>query len=270
MKRILSVLSLVTLLLLSSCNKEDPKGSISSFKAIIEDYSEVFTWNNGDAICVSNGSSVSDFTFDDSAGLFMADNAMSASDHLQAIYPASSAEWEGECFRVIVPEKQVATQNGDVSIPMFLWRQSEDGFRFRSLYGKVIISINGSGTALYDAALSEVVFTSTGNPACGIATVSKDGTLSFSQGSQTLTIECGEGMNVHTPIVFLLPCHKYPMGSKVTFKFADGKTIESETIMGIVPRRGMTKAYGIEVTADFFGPLEEYEDGGSLDNNYSE
>lgn len=268
MERLLSFISVMALLLLSACDKGDSKGPISSFNAIIEDYSDEFTWGNGDAIRVSNGSSVSDFIFDSSAGIFKTDKAMSLSDNLQAIYPASSAEWSGEGFSVVVPEEQVATRNGDVSIPMFLWRQSEEGYHFRSLYGKVIISINGSGTALYDAALSEVIFTSTGNPVCGMATVSKDGTLSFSQGSQTLKIKCGEGMTVNTPIVFMLPGHKYPMGSRITFKFADGKTIESETIMGIVPRRGMTKTYGVEVTADFFGPLEEYEDGGSIDNNY--
>ena len=153
---------------------------------------------------------------------------------------------------------------------MYLWRQSEEGFRFRSILGKVRVALVGSGTALYDAPLSEVVFSSTGLPPCGRAAVGKDGSLSFEESSQTFIVKCEEGMTVRTPAVFKLPAHKYPMGSSITFRFADGKELTTETIMGIVPRRGMTKAYDLEITADYFGPLEEYEDGGSIDDHFAE
>lgn len=265
MKRIYYIL-ILAIFLVASCDKENSGTSLKSFTA--ETDSESWTWSVGDVIRVSNGKSTSDYSYDEASGKFVTDTPLEKSGDIQAIYPATSAEFAGDHFQMEIPNEQHASLADIEKRPLYLWKAKDGVFRFKSLFGVVKISLTGSGTALYESDLEEVVFVSTGNPVCGTASISGNGDLTLSSPSQELKIVCPEGTGVRNSVFFMLPAQKYPMGSKLRFTFADGKSFESETIMGIVPRRGMTKAYEIEVTSDFFGPLEEYEDGGTIDDKY--
>lgn len=252
--------------LVASCDKENSGTSLKSFTA--ETGLESWTWSASDVIRVSNGKSTSDYSYDEASGKFVTDSPLDNSGDFQAIYPASSAEFAGDHFQMALPREQYASLEDIAKVPLYLWKAKDGVFRFKSVLGVVKISLTGSGTALYESSLKGLVFISTGNPVCGTASIASNGDLTLTDSSQEVNIICPEGTGVRNSVFFLLPAQKYPMGSKLRFNFADGKSLESETIMGIVPRRGMTKAYEIEVSSDFFGPLEEYEDGGTIDDKY--
>lgn len=265
MKRFYYIL-ILAFCLVASCDKENSGAALKSFTA--ETGLESWAWSTGDVIRVSNGKSTSDYTYDEATGKFVTESPLENSGIFQAIYPASGAEYTGDHFQMVLPKEQYASLEDITKGPLYLWKAKDGVFRFRSLLGVVKISLTGSGTALYESPLRELVFISSDNPVCGIASISNNGEFALSDPSQEVKIICPEGTGVRNSVFFLLPAQKYPMGSKLRFNFADGKSFESETIMGIVPRRGMTKSYEIEVTSDFFGPLEEYEDGGIIDDKY--
>lgn len=265
MKRIYIIL-IAALTLAISCEKTDSGQSLNSFTA--ETDNDGWLWKSGDAIRVSNGRDIADYLYDESKGLFIADKPLDNTDMLQAVFPADIAVFSEGKLLISLPEEQTAVKEDDLRLPLYLWKAKDGVLRFKGLLGGVKLSLSGSGTALYESSLVDVEFHSTGNPVCGNASVGTDGNLAFEKSSKTLRILCPDGYNVRSNVCFMLPAQKYPMGSRITFHFADGKTIESETIMGIVPRRGTIKAYEIEITSDFFGPLEEYGEGGSIDDKF--
>lgn len=238
-----------------------------SVKSSLDAETGIVSWSEGDRIKVYNGKQESIFEYDPESGLFKTGDNFERTGEYQAVYPAEIASLDGSNYRIDIKDEQTASLGKVDKLPLYLWRVRDDVFKFKSIGGVAKLQLGGSGVALYEAPLTKVVFTSTGNPVAGQARLVKDG-IEFDSGVQTLTVNCPEGFTVTTPVYMFLPAHKYPMGSNVEFHFSDGKVINSETIMGIVPQSGMVKSYGIEITADFFGPIEEYGDGGSIDGKY--
>jgi len=276
MRKIFPIVSFIFMAFTAvSCNKADA-GMISEFTPYVEDYSVKsvlsdagqYVFQTGDRMLVTDGSNVSEFVYDEKTQKFKTDSPIPKSNSMQAIYPASIAKFENGKMVVNLPSSINVSQGQVADFPLYLWKIRDDVFKFKSFCGVAKIQLGGSGTALYDASLTKMVFSSAGNPCCGKATVAPDGTLDFISPSQQLEASCESGMTVRSAIYLALPAHKYPMGSKVSFQFSDGKEVVSETIMGIVPRSGMIKTYEIEITSNFFGPLEDYETGGSLDKHY--
>lgn len=274
MKRTINtILAVFVLSLPVSCSKEGNGSMLSEFTPYVETFSfksEIgsdgeYVFNDGDRALVSNGSRVSEFVYDSASGKFRTSSPIPRTDAMQAVYPASAAEFKGGRFSVNLASTVSISASSVQEFPLYLWKVRDDVFKFRSFCGIARLKLEGGGTALYEAPLTKVIFTSTGNPCCGTAELATDGSLQFTSPGQTLEVICGEGMDVRSEICLTLPAHKYPMGSSVTFQFADGRSMTAETIMGIVPRSGMIKTYSIEVTADLFGPLEDYEEAGPLE-----
>lgn len=264
MRRISIILA--GLLIISACENSGQESVLTSFSA--ETDIESWYWKDGDVIRFSNGKQTSDYYYDAVSEKFKSDKPIEKTDNLQGFFPAERADFLNGGLRLSLPAEQSAITEDRPSLPMYFWKNVNDVLRFKSLLGVVKLSLSGSGTALYEGVMTDLVFSSVGNPVCGTATVGSDGSITLSDAAQELKVVCPEHADVRSTVEFLLPAQKYPMGSKVVFHFSDGKSVEAETIMGIVPRRGMVKSYEIEITSDFFGPLEEYEDGGSLDDKF--
>lgn len=272
-KTIVTISAALMLVFLSSCTKDGIGNVISEFVPYVEKLtvkSEVlpegeYVFADGDKVLVTNGKDVSEFIYDSESGKFKTSTPLARTETMQAVYPSAMAEVNNGEISVNLPSS-VTVSNGSVAgYPLYLWRVRGETFKFKSFCGIARIRLVGSGTALYEEPLTKVEFTSTGNPCSGSAALRPDGSLEFrSTSGQTLEVICGEDTDVRSDIYLTLPAHKYPMGSRISFYFADGKVATSETIMGIVPRNGMIKTYEIEVTADFFGPLEDYDEGGSI------
>lgn len=259
-----------------SCSKESRY--LTEFTATVEDFTVksavdsetgVFSWNEGDRIKVSNGSHEAIFSYDLKSGKFVSDSGLERTENYSAVYPADAGTFESGAIRILFADKQKTDGKAIQGIPLYLWKVRGEVFKFKSIAGVARICLIGGGTALYEAPMKKLVFTSTGNPVAGGGVFNPaDASIAMNGGSQSLTVECDPSMTVSSSVFMVLPAQKYPMGSKVEIYFEDGKVLESETIMGIVPRSGMIKSYEIEVEADFFGPLEDYEDGEDLDNRY--
>lgn len=276
MKRITGIIILS--MLLAACDKLGSDSYLTEFPAVVADFTlksslspetGAFSWEEGDRIKVYNGEDEAVFSYDPDKGRFITDkNHFEKTGEYQAVYPADIADVVDGSFVLHLPASRNAGTSLVDKVPLFLWKVRDGLFKFRSVCGVAKLQLVGSGVALYESSLTKVEFISTGGFVSGDGRLGKDGSLSMESGSRTLTVDCPEGMSVGSPVYLVLPAQKYPMGSKARFHFSDGKILESETSMGIVPRSGMIKSYEIEITADFFGPLEDFEDGGSLDDKY--
>jgi len=268
--------AILILLSAASCGKDGFGGRISEFIPYVEDFSVksaitsegAYIFEQGDEMLVTNGKDQAVFSYDAESGKFRTSSPIVNNGSLQAVFPASAASVSDGRIIVNLPSRTQVYEDIVPDFPLYLWKIRDNVFKFKSFCGVAKLSLTGSGLALYDAALSKVGFVSTDNPCCGKVAVGSDGTFEFIEQEQTLEVSCEEGMDAKSDIYLILPAQKYSMGSLVRFEFTDGKKIESRTIMGIVPRSGMIKTYEIEVTADFFGPLEDYEEGESIDDKY--
>ena len=276
MKRICTIFFALAVLL-TACSKFGQDGLLTEFSAVVSDFSVKsaldpetggFSWKSGDKIRVYNGENDAVFSYDADRDLFVvSEGSLAKTGSYKAAYPADLVSFSDGICTLSLPDSQNAAEAAD-RIPLYLWKVRDGVFKFRSICGVARLQLVGSGLALYEAPLTKVVFTSTGGFVSGSGPVGGDGSFSISSGGKTMTVNCPDGMTAGSPVFLTLPSQKYPMGSKVSFYFSDGKVVESATIMGIVPRPDMIKSYELEITADFFGPLEEFEDGGSLDDNY--
>ncbi len=276
MKRIQTIFFALAVLL-TACDKFGQDGLLTEFPAVVMDFAVKsaldpdtggFSWQDGDLVRVFNGDNDAVFKYDADRDLFVvSEGALAKTGSYQAGYPADLFSFQDGVCTLSLPDTQVASKVVD-RMPLYLWKVRDGVFKFKSICGLAKLQLVGSGLALYEAPLTKVTFTSTGGFASGSGTVGKDGVFTIASGEKTMTVDCPDVMTAGSPVFLTLPSQKYPMGSKVSFFFADGKVVESVTVMGIVPRPDMIKSYELEITADFFGPLEDFEDGGSIDDKF--
>ncbi len=251
MKRILPLLA-ISFALAVSCAKEPVAGhpaenvNITSFEASSENAilngeplratvnpaSGVVSWEEGDAILVSNGSAQAVFVYQKEDGKFHNDTGLANTGNFQAWYPAEGVSLTDGKASFSLPATQVYSTTALRSAPMYA-TSTDETLHFKNLCAILRFKINGG----HD--LSSIVFESAQKGVAGPATLSGGVLLPDSNAGKTLTLTTGGlRLGTETPVYLILPAQIYTGGFTLRIQCSDGWSFEKSTASNLPLKAG--------------------------------
>ncbi|MBP3481843.1 MAG: hypothetical protein J6K28_00415 [Alistipes sp.] len=199
--------------------------TIETTRAAIDVATGKVTWEEGDAVAVSNGSTIAEFTYDETSGKFsISKGELATSNSYTAVYPASICKGiiDGG-IAVELPEIQNYYDGIVRQAPMSA-AATEPSFTFRNICGILKLQLGG------EQEVSEIVFTAA-DGVSGTAVVA-DGALRTDDGSgKSLMLRCGKyrPLEADTPFYIVIPAQTYDNGFSLDVRFADGTVFTKST-----------------------------------------
>lgn len=259
MKRLFCATWLFLFLLLTSCYKTEPAGSdtpsheatLRSFSAeIVADYESTkalvdistrkVSFEDGDQVAVSNGSSIANYTYSAASGKFTSDSPLTSAEHYTAFYPASACTGAGTDggLRILLPDSRTYDAASVLEAPM--GAESDGGvFSFKNLCTIVHFTMEDDGV------LSRVCF-SASVPVCGAASF-RNGLLTMEEGGSReigMTLPESFSPDASKPVCLVVPAQIY----------TGGFTLKSEFVSGRVWYQSMTRDQALK--AGYFTIME--------------
>ena len=239
MKRLICIFAFAAALTVAfSCKKEadkpvdeQVKGYLKEFSATIEEDFETkaqvvvstgkVSFEDGDEVAVSNGTSVATYVYNSSTGKFTAKSEpLEQASAYRAYYPASGYVGAGEngSMRVSLPASQAYDSAAVLNAPMGAY-SSDGNFLFKNLCAIVEFSMSSTET------LTGVEFRAN-RSVSGDAVFSGTSSLSLETSASqpvTVTMDLSIVPDSTTPVCLVIPAGTYPGGITLTCTFNTGR-----------------------------------------------
>ena len=223
-------------------------------KATINPTDGVVSWEAGDAILVSNGSTQAVYTYDENDGLFHNETGLANTGNFRAWYPASAVTLTEAGAEVTLPDTQVYDASAVRSAPMSA-SSTTTQLNFKNLCAILRFKITGGHT------LSSLVFTSSVKGVAGAAVIADNALTLSDNDTKTLTLTTvGATLGTETPFYVVLPAQLYTGGFSLQINCADGWKFEKATTKDLPLRAGV-----IDGMKAFDAKL--FSGGGGTDDN---
>ncbi len=223
-------------------------------KATINPTDGVVSWEAGDAILVSNGSTRAVYTYDENDGLFHNETGLANTGNFQAWYPASAVTLTEAGAEVTLPSTQVYDASVVHSAPMYA-ASATSQLNFKNLCAVLRFKITGGHT------LSNIVFTAASKGVAGAAVIADNVLTLANNDTKTLTLTAsGATLGTETPFYIVLPAQLYTGGFSLQINCADGWKFEKATTKDLPLRAGV-----IDGMKAFDAKL--FSGGGGTDDN---
>jgi len=164
----------------------------------------------------------------------------------KAIYPASILDWENGMYTF--PSTQTYN-SGKLNAPMYAESNTQN-LSFKNICGILDFALKGTAKV-------KSITVSAFEAICGAFVVTSDGTVTLYSNSNTVTLDCGTGVNLNTGTAthfyISVPPGTYSAGLTVTVKDSDGKTFVKTTTAGVTIARN--NLYTFNWTPTFSTPL---------------
>lgn len=203
-----------------------------SLRASVNPVSGGVSWEEGDAILVSNGSEQAVFTYQISDGKFHNDTGLANTGNFQAWYPAEGVSFKDGNASFVLPANQIYSATALRSAPMYA-TSTDETLNFKNLCAILRFKINGGHE------LSSVVFESAQKGVAGLATLSDGVLLPDTNDSKTLTLTTdGLCLGTQTPVYLILPAQVYTGGFTLRINCSDGWKFEKSTTASLPLKAG--------------------------------
>ncbi len=223
-------------------------------KATINPTDGVVSWEAGDAILVSNGSTRAVYTYDENDGLFHNETGLANTGNFQAWYPASAVTLTEAGAEVTLPSTQVYDASVVHSAPMYA-ASATSQLNFKNLCAVLRFKITGGHT------LSNIVFTAASKGVAGAAVIADNVLTLANNDTKTLALTAsGATLGTETPFYIVLPAQLYTGGFSLQINCADGWKFEKATTKDLPLRAGV-----IDGMKAFDAKL--FSGGGGTDDN---
>ena len=221
------------LLLCASCQKQaqpELKSEGKVFTAVIDQELTKTTitsdfkvnWVEGDKINV-NGAvySATPDGSDATKAIFTKESGDDPSPYFYAIYPASLYVTDHFEF----PATQTY-ESGKFNAPMYA-ESSTESLSFKNICGVICFALKGTAKV-------KSISVTANEPICGTYNINTGGTLSLKSGKKTITLDCGDGVQLNESTatnfyIYLPPKSSYTAGMKIVITDTDGKVFKKTT-----------------------------------------
>ena len=221
-----SALSLITTFEATSENLEECKASVNPTSGTV-------SWEDGDAILVSNGSAQAVYTYDPGDGLFHNEDGLANTGNFQAWYPASAVTPTEAGAEVTLPSTQVYDASVVHSAPMYA-ASATSHLNFKNLCAILRFKINGGHT------LSNLVFTAASKGVAGDALITDNALTLVNNDTKSLTLTTnGAKLGTETPFYVVLPAQLYTGGFSLQINCTDGWKFEKSSTKDLPLRAGV-------------------------------